>query len=93
LIGTAVYLMWIGFLAVLVGAMKGVLAGAAMVVALPAIGLVGRRTRERWRGALKDARRFFLLRARRELVQGLRTQQREIAERLRAFYDLVRAGK
>jgi hypothetical protein len=87
LIGVAVYLMWIGFLAVLVAAVKGVLAGAATVVAVPAIGLVGRRTRERWRGALKDARRFFLLRARREMVEGLRKQQREIAESLRELYD------
>lgn len=92
LTGMAVYLMWIGFLAVLVGAMKGVLAGAATVVAVPAIGLVGRRTRERWRGALMDARRFFLLRARREMVEGLRKQQREIAERLRELYDKARGG-
>ena len=92
LIGMAVYLMWIGFLAVLVGAVKGVLAGAATVVAVPAIGLVGRRTRERWRGALKDARRFFRLRARRELVEGLRRRQREIAEGLRELYDKARGG-
>ena len=92
LIGAAVYLMWIGFLALLVGAVKGVLAGAATVVAVPAIGLVGRRTRERWSGALKDARRFFLLRARREMVEGLRKQQREIAEGLRELYDKERAG-
>jgi 1-acyl-sn-glycerol-3-phosphate acyltransferase len=92
LIGMAVYLMWIGFLALLMGAAKGVLAGAVTVVAVPAIGLVGRRTRERWRGALKDARRFFRLRARRELVQGLRKQQREIAESLRELYDKSRGG-
>lgn len=92
LIGVAVYLVWIGFLAVLVGAAKGVFAGAATVVAVPAIGLVGRRTRERWRGALKDARRFFLLRARRGMVEGLRKQQREIAERLRELYDKARGG-
>ena len=92
LIGMAVYLMWIGFLAVLVGAAKGVLAGAATVVAVPAIGLVGLRTRERWRGALKDAQRFFLLRARREMVEGLRKQQREIAESLRELYDKARGG-
>jgi 1-acyl-sn-glycerol-3-phosphate acyltransferase len=90
LIGMAVYLVWIGFLAALVSAMKGVLAGAAMVLAVPAIGVVGRRTRERWRGAWQDARRFFLLRARRELVQGLRKQQREIAEALKQLYDRVR---
>jgi 1-acyl-sn-glycerol-3-phosphate acyltransferase len=90
LAGTAAYVIWIGFLALLVGAMEGVLAGAATVIAVPAIGLVGRRTRERWRGALHDARRFFLLRARRELVQGIRKQQREIAERLRDLYDRVR---
>jgi hypothetical protein len=62
------------------------------VVAVPAIGLVGRRTRERWRGALMDARRFFLLRARREMVEGLRKQQREIAESLRELYDKARGG-
>ena len=92
LIGVGVYLLWIGFFAVLVGAVKGVLAGAATVVAMPAIGLVGRRTRERWRGALKDARRFFLLRARREMVEGLRKQQRAIAEGLKELYDKERGG-
>ena len=90
LAGTAAYLIWIGFLAVLVGVTNGVLAGAVTAIAAPAIGLVGRRTLERWRGALQDARRFFLLRARRELVEGLRKQQREIAERLREVYDRVR---
>jgi hypothetical protein len=41
---------------------------------------------------LKDARRFFLLRARREMVEGLRKQQREIAESLRELYDKARGG-
>ena len=72
LIGMAVYLVWIGFLALLMGAAKGVLAGAATVVAVPAIGLVGRRTRERWRGALKDARRFFLLMIMRDWLRCLK---------------------
>jgi hypothetical protein len=49
--------------------------------------MVGLVLRDRWRGAWSDARRFFLLRSRRDLVTVLQAEQRDLAERLQALYE------
>ncbi len=51
------------------------------------VGLIGLWIRERWYGALCDARRFFLLRSRKRLIHTLRERQRDLAVRLKEFYE------
>ena len=82
--GTLFYAVWIIALAILTGWIAGVWAGLATLVALPAIGLGGLVIRERWRGAWSDARRFFLLRSRRDLAAALRARQADLAARIEA---------
>lgn len=85
LLGGAVYGAWLLLLAVVAGVVWGMSAVAAVVLGAPAVGMTGLVIRERWRGAWSDARRFFLLRARRDLISSLRHQQRELAERLKTL--------
>lgn len=87
LMGAAIYAGWLLALAVAGAVMGGVPAGIAVGVAAPAVGMSGLVIRERWRGAWSDARRFFLLRSRRDLVAALRDQQHALAERLKALYQ------
>lgn len=90
LLGLAAYLLWIGSLAAAAWWFEGITTGVAALVLVPVVGLVGRRTREKWRGAWKDARRFFMLRSRPAQIAALQRRQREIAERLAALYEEVR---
>jgi hypothetical protein len=62
-------------------------AGLLALVGVPCVGMVGLVLRDRWRGAWSDARRFFLLRSRRDLVTVLQAEQRDLAERLQALYE------
>jgi glycerol-3-phosphate O-acyltransferase/dihydroxyacetone phosphate acyltransferase len=89
--GIPAYLLWIGLLAVLAWDVAGLVAGMATLVLVPTVGIVGLWIRERWRGAWRDARRFFLLRSQRSLVQVLQERQREIAQELRELYAGVRS--
>jgi hypothetical protein len=52
---------------------------------MPAIGMLGLVVRERWRGAWADARRFFRMRSRRDLVAQLRDERRALGARLDAL--------
>lgn len=81
------YALWVAALASAAGFGWG--AGAVLLVSLgaPVVGMAGLLVRERWRGAWKDARRFFLLRSRRELVGQLVARQRDLGARLDALYD------
>lgn len=87
LVGALVHLIWILLLAVLAGRLLGTWVALAVLVLLPVSGLVGLWVRERWRGAWSDARRFLLLRSRRELHRQLETQQRTLADRLHQIYE------
>lgn len=87
LVGIAVYAVWIVALAAAAGAMASWIAGVASLVLAPAIGLIGLILRERWSGAWSDARRFFLLRSRRALIDALRERRRSLAAKLRARYQ------
>ncbi len=93
LVGIALYVLWIGSLATAAWWFGGITTGVAALGLVPVVGLVGRRTREKWRGAWKDAKRFFMLRSRPEQIASLQRRQREIAERLAALYETVRSER
>jgi hypothetical protein len=86
LFGTAIYGLWVLAGAAVAAATVHVLAGAAVLVIVPLVGMAGVVVRERWRGAWTDARRFLLLRSRRRLRDALRERQRALATRLDAMY-------
>ncbi len=87
MLGGGIYAVWLLLLAAAAGVLSGLSAVAAVLVAVPVVGMIGLLIRERWRGAWGDARRFFLLRSRRDLVAGLREQQKALAERLKTLYQ------
>ena len=82
LIGIVLYAVWLLTLVILAGATFGWLGALLTVVAVPAVAMVGLLVRERWQTAWSDARRFFLLRSRRSMIEKLRDQQRDLAVRL-----------
>jgi 1-acyl-sn-glycerol-3-phosphate acyltransferase len=91
--GFIFYLLWIILLAVVAWLKIGALAGILSVVLIPVMGVATLLVRERWRSAWSDARRFFLLRSRRQLIDTLRTRQRELGARMdRLFNDYVSRG-
>ena len=94
LVGIGVYAVWVGTVAGAAGAagaagvggvLRGVGLGLAVLLGVPAIGMLGLIVRERWRGAWADARRFFRLRSRRDLVAQLREERRTLGARLDAL--------
>jgi 1-acyl-sn-glycerol-3-phosphate acyltransferase len=87
LVGIVLYGVWVVALAALGAATLNVWAGLVLLVGAPAIGMSGLIIRERWRGAGGDVRRFLLLRSRRQLVDALRTAQRDLGIRLNALYQ------
>jgi len=87
LLGGAVYGAWLLLLAVVAGFSQGPSAVLAVLLVVPVVGMAGLVIRERWRGAWIDARRFFLLRSRQDLVATLRDRQRELAERFKLLYE------
>jgi glycerol-3-phosphate O-acyltransferase/dihydroxyacetone phosphate acyltransferase len=87
LLGGACYGLWVLALAGVAALVRGAVAGLATLALAPTIGMIGLVIRERWRGAWSEARRFFLLRSRRDLVSALRIRQHALAERLRALYQ------
>jgi hypothetical protein len=87
LLGAAIYGVWLAVLALALGPWWGPTGVATALLGAPTVGMTGLVIRERWRGAWSDARRFFLLRSRRDLVATLREQQRALAERLKALYQ------
>jgi glycerol-3-phosphate O-acyltransferase/dihydroxyacetone phosphate acyltransferase len=87
LLGAAFYGIWVLALAGVAAFVRGGVAGLATLALAPAIGMIGLVIRERWRGAWSEARRFFLLRSRRDLVSALRIQQRALAEQLKSLYQ------
>ena len=86
-LGGAFYVSWVLALAALAGFVRGAIGGLATLALAPTIGMIGLVIRERWRGAWNEARRFFLLRSRRDLVATLRERQHALAERLKSLYQ------
>jgi glycerol-3-phosphate O-acyltransferase / dihydroxyacetone phosphate acyltransferase len=92
LVGIGVYAAWVVLVAGTTGATgatggmwRGVVAGVAVLLGMPAVGMLGLVVRERWRGAWADARRFFRMRSRRDLVAQLRDERRALGARLDAL--------
>jgi glycerol-3-phosphate O-acyltransferase / dihydroxyacetone phosphate acyltransferase len=80
--GTAIFVVWILLLAVTVGVVAGAGWGIAAALALPALALATMYITERWLDSWHEARRFFLVRNRADLLSDLRVAQRSIALRL-----------
>ncbi len=87
LVGIALYAVWVVALSVIGAATFNAWSGLGLLVGAPALGMAGLVIRERWRGAGSDVQRFLLLRSRRELVDALRTAQRDLGVRLNALYQ------
>jgi hypothetical protein len=87
MLGAAIYAAWLLVLTATAGVVWGAPAAAVAVVGAPVVGMAGLLIRERWRGAWSDARKFFLLRSRRDLFAALRKEQRSLAERLKTLYQ------
>lgn len=84
LTGSLLFVVWIVLLAGVAWWIEGGIAGLAALLVLPPLAVATVIVLERWRDARSDARRFFLLRRRRELMEEMRKRQRELAVRLEA---------
>jgi 1-acyl-sn-glycerol-3-phosphate acyltransferase len=91
--GALVYGVWVLLLTGLAWRVGGAWAGLATAVLLPIVGAVGQRFREHWRGAWDDARRFFKVRSRPDLVRALGIEQEEIFEEIRRVLDAWERGE
>jgi glycerol-3-phosphate O-acyltransferase/dihydroxyacetone phosphate acyltransferase len=87
LAGAIVFPVWIVTVSLVIGAIAGPLAGVLAFVALPALGLFTVGLHEQWGEARAEASRYLTLRRRRETVEPLRDQQRELAVRLKAVLE------
>lgn len=87
LVGALVYLLWIVLLSVVSGWLWGLAAAFAVLLLAPTFGLLAQWVRERWYGAFRDIRRFFLLRSRRQIRQRLELDQEHLAARLQKAYQ------
>jgi len=87
LVGAVVYLLWVVLLSALAWWLQGPWTALIVFLVSPLFGLAGQWVRERWRGAWKDVRRFFLLRSRREVRQQLKEDQGLLAARLHKAHE------
>ncbi|MGI8619909.1 MAG: lysophospholipid acyltransferase family protein [Gemmatimonadaceae bacterium] len=85
--GAALFLVWIGLIAMLVWAFAGWLTGVAALVLLPVLAIATLVLLEKSRDAWADARRFVLLRSRAKALDDLRARQRDLAQRLAGMRD------
>jgi glycerol-3-phosphate O-acyltransferase/dihydroxyacetone phosphate acyltransferase len=92
LVGVGTYALWVLLVAgtaaaaAAAGAAARIGVGFAVLLGMPAIGMLGLVVRERWRGMWRDARRFLLLRSRRSLIAQLRDERHALGARLDALY-------
>jgi len=91
LVGGALHLLWTIAIAVLVGWRFGLGAALCVLVGLPLAGFVAIHVAERWKRTVAEARRFFLRARRRTELRELRERQRELAAKLHALWEEVRA--
>lgn len=87
LAGAIVFPLWIVTLSVVLGTVAGPLTGMAALVALPALGLFTLGLHEQWREAGEEAKRYVTVKRRRDRIEPLRDQQRELAVRLKAVLE------
>lgn len=87
LTGTLVFPLWILLLVILAGVMFGWTAAILSLIVLPALALATLSYGERWRSAMRDVRRFIVLRTRGRTMGELRQRQRALAQRLHALRE------
>ena len=87
LVGIVTHLAWVIGLALAMGLRFGAWAALGAAVLAPAIGVLGQMVRMHWGSTWDDARRFFILRSRRDMLQTLREQQHQLSVRLGAIYQ------
>jgi hypothetical protein len=87
LVGIGVYGLWVIGLMAVAAAAWGAWPALMVLLLMPAVGMTGLLVRERWRGSWDDARRFFLLRSRQDLVFTLQAHQSELARRLEMLHQ------
>lgn len=85
--GALLFIVWIALLSALAWIAGGWVAGLAAIALLPTLALATLVLLEKSRDAWRDARRFFLLRARVRALDELRSRQRDLALRLRAIRE------
>lgn len=91
LFGLGIFKAWIIALAITLGFIAQWWLGVIAVVVLPVLALATLSYGERWIGALRDIRSFFVLRTRGRTLEGLRQRQRLLAGRLRSLYSRAHA--
>ena len=82
LAGALIFVIWILLWATLAGVFGGALWGVVTLALLPILAFATLAIVERWQDSWTDARRFFLLRRRDDLLTELRATQRALALRL-----------
>jgi hypothetical protein len=82
LIGIVLYTLWLVALVIGAGTTFGGSGALLTAVGVPVVAMIGLLVREHWQSAWSDARRFFLLRSRKGLINKLRNDQRDLAVRL-----------
>lgn len=82
LVGFITHAIWTILLAVIVGFVVNPVVGLAALAGIPLFGVMGLRLREGWKGAGRDVRRFYTLKARRVLMDELREEQSRLAKGL-----------
>jgi glycerol-3-phosphate O-acyltransferase/dihydroxyacetone phosphate acyltransferase len=91
LYGIGVFMAWIIALVLLTGLFAGWQAALIALILLPALALATVSYAERWTGALRDVRNFFVRRWRPRALAALRERQRALAMRLAALYESTQA--
>ncbi len=80
--GAFFFMVWIALFVTLAWWQWGWIPGLALLIGLPAVGVISLSVRERWTEAWTNARRYFLMRGREDVRRRLRRRQRELARRL-----------
>jgi len=83
MIGAVLYVVWLAILVSITFAMFGFVAAISSALLIPTVAMSGLAVREWWQSSLDDVRRFFLLRSRGSLIEKLRTEQQDLAYRLK----------
>jgi 1-acyl-sn-glycerol-3-phosphate acyltransferase len=87
LLGIVLYATWLAVLVILAGLAFGWVGALVCVAVVPLAAMIGLRVRERWATTWSDARRFFLIRSRRDMIRKLRDRQHHLAVRIQSLLE------
>ncbi len=88
-VGAGLFIFWIVLLSALAANVGGWKAGLGALLMLPTLAVATLILLEKWSDAWGDARRFFLLRSRGEILDDFRKRQTALALRLRSLRERV----